>query len=122
MWTSLKPIVNKIDNIHALENMLYTDKLEMAGTVDCIGEYDGELSVIDFKTAKRPKEESKIENYFIQATAYSLMFEEMYGIKIPNIVIIVGVDDELPQVFKKKRKDYIQKLVKLRLNVKNNVL
>jgi genome maintenance exonuclease 1 len=122
MWTSLKPIVDKIDNIHALENMLYTDKLEMAGTVDCIGEYDGELSVIDFKTAKRPKEESKIENYFIQATAYSLMFEEMYGIKIPNIVIIVGVDDELPQVFKKKRKDYIQKLVKLRLNVKNNVL
>ena len=50
------------------------------------------------------------------------MFEEMYGIKIPNIVIIVGVDDELPQVFKKKRKDYIEKLVELRLDVKNSVL
>ena len=121
MWSTMKPIVDKIDNIHALENMLYTDKLEMAGTVDCIGEYEGELSIIDFKTSKRPKEESKIENYFIQATAYSLMFEEMFGIKIPNIVIIVGVDDEPTQVFKKKRKDYIKKLVELRLSVKNSV-
>ena len=117
MWTSLKPYVDKIDNIHALENMLYTDKLRMAGTVDCIGEYEGELSIIDFKTSSRSKDESKIENYFLQATAYSLMFEEMFGIKIPNIVILVGVDHQSPQVFKKKRKDYIKKLVELRLSV-----
>ena len=116
MWNSMRPFVDKIDNIHALEKMMYSDKLKLAGTVDCIGEYEGELSVIDFKTSARLKDENKIENYFIQATAYSIMFEELFNIKIPNIVILIGVDSEQPQIFKRKRKDFIEKLVKLRFD------
>ena len=116
MWNSMRPFVDKIDNIHALEKMMYSDKLKLAGTVDCIGEYEGELSVIDFKTSARLKDENKIENYFIQATAYSIMFEELFNMKIPNIVILIGVDSEQPQIFKRKRKDFIEKLVKLRFD------
>ena len=115
-WNKLQPYVDKIDNIHALENMMYTDRLAMAGTVDCIGEYEGELSIIDFKTASKLKKEEWIQNYFIQATAYSIMFEELFNIKVPNIVIIIGVDHEQPQIFKKKRKEYIKPLVNLRLS------
>jgi hypothetical protein len=115
MWNTLKPVVDRIDNIHALEAMLYSDKLRMAGTVDCIGEYNGLLSVIDFKTSKRPKQREDIQHYFVQATAYSVMFEELFGIAIPDITIIIGVDDDSPQVFQARRKDYIKKLVELRL-------
>lgn len=123
MWKSLQPVVDKIDNIHALEAMLYSDQLRMAGTVDCIGEYNGLLSIIDFKTSKKPKHREDIEHYFVQATAYSVMFEELFGITIPDITIIIGVDDVTPQVFQSRRKDHIKKLVELRQQyAKNSVL
>ena len=123
MWKSMQPVVDRIDNIHALEAMLYSDKLRMAGTVDCIGEYNGLLSIIDFKTSKKPKHREDIEHYFIQATAYSVMFEELFGISVPDITIIIGVDDDIPQVFHARRKDYILRLVDLRKQfAKNSVL
>lgn len=123
MWKSMQPVVDKIDNIHALEAMLYSDKLRMAGTVDCIGEYNGLLSIIDFKTSKKPKNREDIKHYFIQATAYSVMFEELFGISVPDITIIIGVDDDTPQVFQARRKDYILRLVELRQQFeKNSVL
>lgn len=120
MWNTLKPVVDKIDNIHALEAMLYSDQLRMAGTVDCIGEYNGTLSVIDFKTSKRPKKREDIQHYFVQATAYSVMFEELFGISIPDITIIIGVDDDYPQVFQARRKDHIGQLIQLRRQYENN--
>lgn len=113
-WKSMQPVVDRIDNIHALEAMLYSDQLRMAGTVDCIGEYNGLLSVIDFKTSKKPKRIEDIQHYFIQATAYSVMFEELFGITVPDITIIIGVDDDLPQVFQQRRSKYIKRLVELR--------
>lgn len=113
-FLSIKNELNKINNIHTQETALYSDKLKIAGSVDCIGEYDGILSVIDFKTSKRLKGEDKIESYFIQATFYALAYEEMTGIQIPQIVILIMVDDEKPQVFIKDPKDYIYSLVKVR--------
>jgi genome maintenance exonuclease 1 len=121
MWKSMQPVVDRIDNIHALEAMLYSDKLRMAGTVDCIGEFDGLLSVIDFKTSKRPKQREDIQHYFIQATAYSVMFEELFGISVPDITIIIGVDDDTPQVFQARRKDHILRLVELRQQFEKTV-
>lgn len=118
MWNDLKPVVDKIDNIHALESKLYSDKLQLAGTVDCIGEFDGVLSVIDFKTSKRPKDIGSIDHYFIQATAYSVMFEELTGIRVPDLTIIIGVDDAKPQIFQQKRKGFIHQLVDLRQQFK----
>ena len=114
MWSDLKPVIDKIDNIHALESKLYSDKLELAGTVDCIGEYDGVLSVIDFKTSKRLKDINSIQHYFLQATAYSVMFEELTGIAVPNLAILIGVDHEQPQIFQGKRSSFIQPLIDLR--------
>lgn len=110
-FLSIKPILNKINNIHCQETSLYSDKIQIAGSVDCIGEYEGVLSVIDFKTARKSKLEDQIKSYFIQATFYALAYEELTGVKVPQIVIIIAVDDELPQVFIKNLTDYILPLV-----------
>ena len=101
-----------VDNIHGVESFLYSDFLRTAGQVDCIAEYDGVLSVIDFKTSKKRKPESWIQNYFVQAAAYSFMFEERTNIQIPQLVIMIGVDgDDEPQVFTKNTKERNQYLL-----------
>ena len=112
MFMSLKPLLNRIDNIHYQECALWSKQLGMAGRVDCIGEFDGELSVIDFKTSKRIKTEAHIEDYFWQTSAYALMYEEMIGVPIDNLVIIMAVEDEQPLLFKQKTQDHIHGLVK----------
>ena len=112
MFRSLKPLLNRIDNIHYQECALWSKQLGMAGRVDCIGEFDGVLSVIDFKTSKKIKHISHIEDYFWQTSAYALMYEEMIGVPIDNLVIIMAVEDEQPLVFQQKTADHIPGLVK----------
>jgi genome maintenance exonuclease 1 len=112
MFVSLKPLLNRINNIHYQEVALWSTKLEMAGRVDCIGEFDGKLSVIDFKTSKRIKSITSIEDYFWQTSAYSLMYEELIGVPIDNLVIIMAVEDEQPLLFQQKTEDHIPGLVK----------
>ena len=112
MFLSLKPYLNKINNIHYQEQALWSKKLGMAGRVDCIGEYEGELSVIDFKTSRKIKKKEDIEDYFWQTTAYSLMYEEMIGVPIHNVVIIMAVEDNQPIIFKERVEDHIDGLVK----------
>ena len=112
MFVGLKPLLNRINNIHYQECALWSKQLGMAGRVDCIGEFDGELSVIDFKTSKRIKSSADIEDYYWQTAAYSLMYEEMIGVPINNLVIIMAVEDEQPLVFKQQTQDHIPGLVK----------
>jgi len=112
MFVSLKPLLNRINNIHYQECALWSKQLGMAGRVDCIGEFDGVLSVIDFKTSKRIKQSEDIEDYYWQTAAYSLMYEEMIGTPIDNLVIIMAVEDEQPILFKQKTQDHIEGLVK----------
>lgn len=114
-WQSLVPELNKINNIHCLETQLYSDHLEVAGTVDCIAEYNGKVSVIDFKTSKRIKKKSDIHSYFMQTSAYAVMFEERTGIPVSRLVILMTVDDE-PEasVFVEKRDDWIEEFIELR--------
>jgi len=114
-WQSLVPELNKINNIHCLETQLYSDHLEVAGTVDCIAEYNGKVSVIDFKTSKRVKKKSDIHSYFMQTSAYAVMFEERTGIPVSRLVILMTVDDE-PEasVFVEKRDDWIGEFIELR--------
>jgi hypothetical protein len=107
-----KSLLNKISDIHFLEAPLYSDKLKVAGRVDCIGYYEGDLSIIDFKTSRREKNEEWIEDYFIQACFYSLCYAELTGIVAKNIVILISVEDGENQVFVKKPKEYIPKTVK----------
>ena len=109
---SMKPYLNKINNIHYQEQALWSTQLGMAGRVDCIGEYEGVLSVIDFKTSNYPKTKDKIEDYFWQTTAYALMYEELVGVPIHNLVIIMAVEDNKPLIFKQKTEDHIEGLVK----------
>ena len=101
------PILDRVDNIHYIEAMLHSELLGLAGQVDLIAEFDGVPSVIDFKTSSKLKKEEWIEDYFLQTTAYSLMYEDMTGIKAKQIVILISVDHEQPQVFVKDRRDYV---------------
>lgn len=111
MFQSAKPYLNRIDNIHCLESFLYSHYLGLAGRVDCIAEYDGELAVIDFKTSTKSKTESNIEHYFVQETAYAAMFLERTGIEVKKIVTLIAVEDGSIQVFEKYNlDDYLQLL------------
>lgn len=105
------PLLNRINKIHAQELRMYSDHLRMAGTVDCIAEFDGKLSVIDFKTSSKLKEKRNIENYFMQCSAYSIMFEELFNIPVSRTVVLIAVDEHEPQLFQEKRDNYVEKLI-----------
>ena len=93
LYKIAKPTLNNIDNIHALEGSLYSKQLGVAGTVDCIAEYDGELAVIDFKTAAAPKPRDWIDGYFVQAAAYACMYYELTGVSVKKLVIIMTCEN-----------------------------
>ena len=113
-FRSISPYLDKINNIHCLETQLYSDYLQVAGTVDCIAEYEGKMSIIDFKTSRRVKTRDDIHGYFMQTAAYAVMFEERTGIPVGRMVIIMSVDDEKPLIFKEKRDDWIHNFIQLR--------
>ena len=110
LFKLLKPYVDQIDNIHCLETIMYSKKLTIAGQVDCIAEYNGKLSVIDFKTANKERKEDWIENYFLQTTAYAIMYEEIFGKPIEQIVILLAAEDGTVQSYTRDKKDYQDKL------------
>ena len=114
MWVSMQPFLNEIDNIHCLETPLYSHHLEVAGTVDCIAEFNGKLCVIDFKTSSRQKQRDEIHGYFMQTSAYAVAFEELTGIPVGRMLIIMGVDNHGPVLFEEKRNDWIGEFRKLR--------
>jgi genome maintenance exonuclease 1 len=118
MWNSVKPHLSDINNIYALESSLYSNHLEVAGTVDCIAEYKGKLSVIDFKTSRRVKTRDDIHDYFIQCSAYAVAFEEMTGNPVSRLVVIMGVDNEQPLIFQERRDDWVSEFKKLRAEYK----
>jgi genome maintenance exonuclease 1 len=111
-FKKIKVFLKKIDNIVCQEIALYSDTLQVAGRVDCIAEYDGVLSVIDFKTSTNSKNDTMVEDYFLQTSAYAVMFQEQYGIEINQVVIIMSVEKGLPMVFKRSVDDYLAPLCK----------
>ncbi len=120
--------LNKIDNIYALEGPLYSKELGIAGTVDCIAEYNGELAIIDFKTSKKPKPREWIEHYFVQAMAYGCMLYEMKNISIKKLVIIMACENGECVVYEETDKakyikllgEYIRKLESTELEITLN--
>jgi genome maintenance exonuclease 1 len=105
---------NHVDNILGVELPLYSKALKCAGRTDLVAEYDGRLSIIDFKTSRKPKKEEWIENYFIQSTVYSMMFEWTYKFSVPQIAIIIAVDDEkTPQTFVMERSKYVERVLEV---------
>ena len=114
LFALLKPYLAQIDNIHCLEQILYSKKLTIAGQVDCIAEYNGKLSVIDFKTANKERNDEWNENYYIQCSAYAEMYEELFGTRIDQIVVLMASEDGAVRAFVKDKKDY---LVALKENI-----
>ena len=111
MFQAAKSTLNKINKIHCLETFLYSHYLGLAGRVDCIAEFNGELAVIDFKTSTKEKQEAYIENYFVQETAYAAMFLERSGIEVKKIVTLIATEEGSIQVFEKYNlDDYLQLL------------
>ena len=109
---NLRPILDKsIGKIFGLETALYSRHLGMAGRCDCIAEWNGVPSIIDFKTSRRIKKKENIASYFAQASAYAIMFEERTGLAIPNTVIVIDVDDNHPLIFEEHRDNFVELLL-----------
>ena len=100
-------VLQKVDNIYAQECGLYSDKYKVAGRVDCIAEYEGKLSIIDFKTSSKERSDDWNESYYIQASAYAEMFEERTGITIDQVVILVVTEDGVVQEFVKNKTEFL---------------
>ena len=111
LFTQLKDqVLSNIDNIYAQEAGLYSDKYKVAGRVDCIAEYKGTLSIIDFKTSTKERTDDWNENYYIQGSAYAEMFGERTGNSINQVVILVVTEDGTVQEFIKEKYDYLKPL------------
>lgn len=114
-----KPALDRINNIYTLEGSLYSQYLGVAGTVDCIAEFDGELSIIDFKTSKQPKPRDWIDGYFVQCCAYACMLHELTGLSVKKFVIIMTCENGEVEVYEEYDKtkyirlltQYIKKFV-----------
>lgn len=115
LFKSIKPILDKrVDNVHFQEVALYSDKLQVAGRVDCIAEFDGVLSIIDYKTSSKKKEEAWISSYFMQAAFYAAAYYERTGIPIQQSVIVMAVESDDPQVFIQPTFEWLKPFMEVR--------
>lgn len=120
MFRSLIPYLERINNIHYQEQALWSETVGMAGRVDLIAEWDGVLSVIDFKTSKKPKAREDIFDYFAQCTSYACMYEELVGKPIEQLVIVMAVENEKPLIYVEKTEEHINNLLEHISFYKNN--
>lgn len=112
-FNSLRLYLKNINNIVTQESALWSDEMKIAGRIDCCSDYDGKVSVVDFKTSTGDKRKSMINDYWLQTTAYALMMHERYNIKIDNIVILMSVErGAVPLIFKSQVEVHIEPLIK----------
>ena len=112
MFHHSRDTLDRINNIYLQEAALYSKHLELAGRVDCIAEFDGVLSIIDFKTAQEPKREQYLYDYFVQETAYACMLQEIYGLTVKQLVTIVACENgETQVVVHPPKKEYFIRLM-----------
>lgn len=110
-FLDIKPILDgRIGRVYAQEAPLYSKHLGVAGRVDCVAEFDNKLSIIDFKTSGKPKQTKWISNYFMQESAYAIMWEERTKMPITQLVTIISVDNNEPQVFIEHRDNWVRPL------------
>lgn len=110
-FNKFRSLLDRINNIYFLEQAMGSIKLGVSGTVDCIAEFDGVLSIIDFKTSKKPKPKEWIKSYFMQETAYAVMAYETFGLKPTQLVTLFSNEEGEDQVFIEKPKDHYDDLV-----------
>ena len=110
LFKTIEPFFERINNIHGVELALYSDHYELAGRTDLVAEFDGVLSIIDYKTSNRTKKKEWCESYFAQCAFYGIAYEELTKIPVPQVVVIIAVDNEQPQLFVEKRDDWVDKI------------
>jgi genome maintenance exonuclease 1 len=118
----IKKILDEnVDDVYVIEKSLYSDYLGVAGKTDLIAKYNGKKSIIDYKTSRKEKKKEHITTYFMQATAYSIMFEELTGIPITDLTIIMTFNDGGGNVFQEKRDNYVEQLIEAIKNYNENI-
>ena len=110
LFKSIEPFLERIDNVHGVELALYSAHFGVAGRTDLIAEFDGVLSVIDYKTSNKIKKKDWCESYFAQCAFYGIAYEELTKIPVPQVVVIIAVDNEQPQLFVENRDDWTDKI------------
>jgi genome maintenance exonuclease 1 len=120
-FNNLIPFLQKINDVHGTELRLYSNTMKLAGTSDCIATYDGELSIIDYKTKRSNQREEWMTDHFIQGTAYAQMFKELTGIEVKQVVILVSSEKNSRMEFVKNTDDY-KDLLTQRLNQYYDIL
>ena len=110
-FNNLKPFLENISDVACIEQRMYSDKLQVAGTSDLIAEYNGELSIIDYKTKRKPQIDDYMYEYYLQTTCYAKMFEEATGQKINQVVILVSSEKNTRQEFIKTCDDYVEPMM-----------
>jgi len=110
LFKTIEPFLERVDNIHGVELALYSKHFGVAGRTDLIAEFDGVLSVIDYKTSNKIKKKEWCESYFAQAAFYGIAYEELTKIPVSQVVIVIAVDEEHPQLFVEKRDDWVDKI------------
>lgn len=111
LFSQLRPIIQEnVNNIRGVESPLYSNFLGIAGRVDLVADWQGKASIIDYKSSNKVKRRDWIEDYFLQTSIYAVMFEELTGIPVPQLVILIGTEESTkPSVFVEKRDDWIYK-------------
>ena len=110
LFKTIEPFLDRIDNVHGVELGLYSDHFGVAGRTDLIAEFDGKLSVIDYKTSNKTKKKEWCESYFAQGSFYAIAYEELTQIPVSQVVIVIAVDNDQPQLFIEKRNDWADKI------------
>lgn len=110
MFNSIQPLLDRIDNVHVIEGALYSDELSVAGRTDLIGEFDEKLSVIDYKTSRKRKKWDMCHGYFMQGAFYAHAYEELTGIPINDLVIIMAVESDKPLLFRETKDRWLEPL------------
>jgi len=110
LFKTIEPFFERVNNIQGVELALYSDHFGIAGRTDCIAEFDGVLSIIDYKTSNKIKKKEWCEKFFAQGAFYGIAYEELTSIPVPQVVIIIAVENEQPQLFVEKRDDWVDKI------------
>lgn len=108
LFKQIHPLLDEhLGLVRGIEIGLYSEFLFTAGRSDLVGEWDGVLSVIDYKNSRKRKSVQYLENYFWQATCYAMMLRERHDIICEQLVLLIGVNgSNTPQVVKRKISDF----------------
>jgi len=113
-FLQLKPLIDKnVGVVYGTEQALFSDRLKIAGRTDCIAEWSGKISIVDYKNSIKEKREDWIQDYFIQCTAYANLFEDLTGLPIEQIVVLIANEEGTPQEFVREKTKYQAQFDKL---------